>query len=47
MLVDDLTVIPIYYVNEMYILQPNVHDSGYNEWSAGPISTPEKAWLSK
>jgi peptide/nickel transport system substrate-binding protein len=47
MLVDDLTVIPIYYVNEMYILQPNVHDSGYNEWSAGTISTPEKAWLSK
>jgi peptide/nickel transport system substrate-binding protein len=47
MLTDDLTVIPIYYVNEMYILQPNVHESGYNEWSAGTISTPEKAWLSK
>ena len=29
MLTDDLTVIPIYYVNEMYILQPNVKDSGY------------------
>jgi peptide/nickel transport system substrate-binding protein len=47
MLTDDLTVIPVYYVNEMYILQPNVKDSGYNEWSAGTISTPEKAWLSK
>jgi peptide/nickel transport system substrate-binding protein len=47
MLVDDLTIIPIYYVNEMYILQPNVRDSGYNEWSAGSISTPEKAWLSR
>jgi peptide/nickel transport system substrate-binding protein len=47
MLVDDLTVIPIYYVNEMYILQPNVKDSGYNEYSAGSISTLEKAWLSK
>jgi ABC-type oligopeptide transport system substrate-binding subunit len=47
MLVDDLTIIPIYYVSEMYILQPNVKDSGYNEWSAGTISTPEKAWLSK
>jgi peptide/nickel transport system substrate-binding protein len=47
MLVDDMTVIPIYYVSEMYILQPNVRDSGYNEWSAGTISTPEKAWLSK
>jgi peptide/nickel transport system substrate-binding protein len=47
MLTDDLTVIPIYYVNEMYILQPNVKDSGYNEYSAGTISTLEKAWLSK
>jgi peptide/nickel transport system substrate-binding protein len=47
MLVDDLTIIPVYYVAEMYILQPNVRDSGYNEWSAGTISTPEKAWLSK
>jgi len=47
MLTDDLTVIPVYYVNEMYILQPNVKDSGYNEWSAGTISTPEKAWLAK
>ncbi|MDE3077091.1 MAG: ABC transporter substrate-binding protein, partial [Chloroflexota bacterium] len=26
MLIDDETIIPIYYVNEMYILQPNVHD---------------------
>jgi hypothetical protein len=47
MLTDDLTIIPVYYVNEMYILQPNVKDSGYNEWSAGTISTPEKAWLAK
>jgi len=47
MLTDDLTVIPIYYFNEMYILQSNVRDSGYNEWSAGTISTPEKAWLAK
>ena len=47
MLTDDLTVIPIYYVSEMYILQQNVRDSGYNEWSAGTISTPEKAWLAK
>jgi hypothetical protein len=47
MLTDDLTVTPIYYVNEMYILQPNVRDSGYNEWSAGTIWTPEKAWLAK
>jgi len=47
LLLDDLTVIPIYYVNEMYILQQNVKDSGYNEWSAATISTPEKAWLAK
>jgi peptide/nickel transport system substrate-binding protein len=46
-LVDDVTVIPVYYVNEMYILQSNVKDSGYNEWSAGSISTPERAWLAK
>jgi peptide/nickel transport system substrate-binding protein len=46
-LVEDLTVIPVYYVHEMYILQPNVRDSGYNEWSASTISTLEKAWLSK
>ena len=40
MLVDDLTVIPIYYVNEMYILQPNVRDSG--PASALPIGIPTK-----
>jgi peptide/nickel transport system substrate-binding protein len=46
-LVDDSTVIPVYYVSEMYALQPNVRDSGYNEWSSSTISTLEKAWLSK
>jgi len=46
-LIDDVTVIPVYYVNEMYALQSNVRDSGYNEWSASTISTLEKAWLSK
>lgn len=46
-LLEDTTIIPIYYVNEMYIVQPNLRDSGYNEWSASTIHTPEKTWLSK
>ena len=42
MLTDDLTVIPIYYVNEMYILQPNVKDSGYNEWWPARSARPKR-----
>lgn len=47
MMIEDITVIPIYYVSEFRILQPNVHDTGYFEWEAGTVYTPEKIWLSK
>jgi ABC-type transport system substrate-binding protein len=44
---DDAMFIPLYYVYEMYVVQPNVHDTGYCEWSASTVYTPETAWLSK
>ena len=44
---DDAMIIPIYYVYEMYVVQPNVHDTGYTEWSSSTVFTPENAWLSK
>ena len=44
---DDAMFIPLYYVSEMYIVQPNVRDTGYCEWSASTINTPETTWLSK
>ncbi len=47
MMADDALFIPIYYVYEMYVLQPNVHDTGYCEWSASTVNTPETTWLSK
>jgi peptide/nickel transport system substrate-binding protein len=47
MMADDAMFIPIYYVYEMYVLQPNVHDTGYCEWSSTTVNTPEKTWLSK
>ncbi len=47
MLADDAMFIPLYYVSEMYIVQPNVHDTGYCEWSASTVNTPETTWLSK
>jgi hypothetical protein len=40
-------IIPIYYIYEMYVVQPNVRDTGYCEWSATTVNTPEKTWLSK
>jgi len=46
-MMDDTMVIPIYYVSEFRIIQPNVHDTGYFEWEAGTVYTPEKIWLSK
>jgi peptide/nickel transport system substrate-binding protein len=46
-LIDDAMFIPIYYVYEMYIVQSNVHDTGYCEWSASTVNTPETTWLSK
>ena len=47
MTADDAMFIPIYYVYEMYVVQPNVHDTGYCEWSASTVNTPETTWLSK
>ena len=47
MMADDTMFIPIYYVYEMYVVQPNVHDTGYTEWSSSTIFTPHNAWLSK
>jgi peptide/nickel transport system substrate-binding protein len=44
---DDVMIIPIYYIAEMYVVQPNVHDTGYCEWSASTVNTPETTWLSK
>jgi peptide/nickel transport system substrate-binding protein len=44
---EDVMIIPIYYIYEMYVVQPNVHDTGYCEWSATTVNTPETTWLSK
>ncbi len=44
---EDAMFIPIYYIYEMYVVQPNVHDTGYCDWSASTIFAPENAWLSK
>jgi len=44
---DDAMIIPIYYIYEMYVVQPNVRDTGYCEWSATTVNTPETTWLSK
>jgi len=46
-MIDDTMIIPLYYVSEFRILQSNVHDTGYFEWEAGTVYTPEKIWLSK
>ncbi len=47
MMAEDVMIVPIYYIYEMYVIQPNVHDTGYCEWSASTVFTPETAWLSK
>jgi peptide/nickel transport system substrate-binding protein len=44
---EDVMIIPLYYIYEMYVVQPNVHDTGYCEWSASTVNTPETTWLSK
>jgi peptide/nickel transport system substrate-binding protein len=44
---DDMMIIPLYYINEMYVVQPNVHDTGYTEWSSSTVFAPHNAWLSK
>jgi peptide/nickel transport system substrate-binding protein len=47
MQIDDVMFIPIYYVYEMYVVQPNVHDTGYTEWSSTTVFTPHTAWIGK
>ncbi len=44
---EDALIIPIYYVNEMYVVQPNVHGTGYTEWSSSTVVMPQDAWLGK
>jgi len=46
-LIEDAQFIPIYYIYEMYVVQQNVHDTGYCEWHATTVNTPETTWLSK
>jgi hypothetical protein len=46
-IIDDTMIIPLYHISEFRILQPNVHDTGYFEWEAGTVYTPERMWLSK
>ena len=46
-MIDEAMIIPVYHISEFRILQSNVHDTGYFEWEAGTVYTPEKMWLSK
>jgi len=45
MLIEDVTVIPIDHSSEFRIMQPNVYDTGYFEWSGATVFTPERIWL--
>ena len=44
---EDAMFIPIYHVAEMDVVQPNVHDTGYTEWSATTVFAPENAWIGR
>jgi peptide/nickel transport system substrate-binding protein len=44
---EEWMIIPLYRQAEIYILQPNVHDTGFLEWSAATVCTPETMWLGK
>jgi peptide/nickel transport system substrate-binding protein len=44
---EDTMTIPLYNVSEIYILQADVHDTGYLEWSPATVCTPEAMWLGK
>ena len=46
-MIQNATVVPMFYISESRILQPNVHDTGYFEWEAGTVYTPENIWLGK
>ena len=47
MIIDDAMIVPLYYISEVRMLQPNVHDTGYFEVEAGTVYKPEQIWLSK
>lgn len=48
MLVDDATAVSLWVGSAVYMLQKNVHDTGFYELGgAGFRWTPQKAWLSK
>ena len=44
---ENCMVIPIYYVYELYIIQPTVKDAGFTVYSGSSVWKPEDAWLSK
>jgi peptide/nickel transport system substrate-binding protein len=43
----ETAVIPVYYVYELYVLRPTVHDTGYGDWGGSTVYMPHNAWLSK
>ena len=47
MIAQDTMVIPVYYVYELYVVRPTVHDTGYGDWASSTVFLPENAWLSK
>ena len=47
MIAEDAMFIPLYYVYEMYVMQPEVRDTGYTIWSASTVNTPETTWLAE
>ncbi len=47
MIAQDTMVIPLYYVYELYIMRPNVHNTGFTEYSGGTVFKPENTWMSK
>jgi len=44
---EEVTVIPLYDLYEMYVLQNYVNDTGYTEWSESSVFTPAEIWLDK
>jgi peptide/nickel transport system substrate-binding protein len=44
---EDIMIIPLYNQSEIYVVQPEVHDTGYLQWSPATVCTPETMWLGK
>jgi len=47
LILDDMTVIPLYMHTRDYVARPNVHDTNHMKWVTWPWWTPAEAWLSK